>query len=57
MIASTVTSAFIKIHCLLIPHQFFLQSRHLPFSGTIEPDNETKTSKEPQLGQLNLKSG
>ena len=57
MIASAVTGALIKIHCLLTPHQFFLQSRHLPFSGTIEPDNETKTSREPQLGQWNLKSG
>ncbi len=51
MIASTVTSTFVKIHCILIPHQFFLQSRHLPFSGIIELDNETRTSREPQLGQ------
>ena len=58
MTASTLTSAFIKIHSVLTPwNQFFVQSRHLPVSGVFSFSQVTKTSREPQLGHKNLKSG
>jgi len=58
MAASTLTSAFIKIHSVLTPsNKFFVQSRHLPFSGAFSFSQVTKTSREPQLGHEYLKSG
>ena len=38
-------------------NQFFLQSRHLLFSGVFSFSKVTMTSREPQLVHWNLKSG
>jgi hypothetical protein len=51
MIASTLASAFIKIHSVLtLSNQFFVQSRHLAFSGVFSFSQAIKTSRDPQLG-------